>query len=80
MNFEPAVVDGYAITYELWLIAEADISSDLEWQFGFWIPKALGETHVVSVIKSKKGRSKEMLKLTMQQYRSEQMHPALTQG
>lgn len=70
-NFEQAVVDGYATTYALWLEAEADIPSDLEWQFGFRIPKVLREAHMVSVTSPKKSRSKEMSKSTM--------HPVLTQ-
>ena len=70
-NFEQAVVDGYATTYALWLTAEADIPSDLKWQFEFRIPKALREAHMSSVTNPKKRRSKEMSKSAM--------HPVLTQ-
>ena len=78
-NFEQAVVDGYANTYAIWLKAEADIPSDLEWQFGFRIPKALLEAHMASVTNPKKRRSKEVSQSTMQQDRIEQIHPVLTQ-
>ncbi|RFN44087.1 hypothetical protein FIE12Z_11697 [Fusarium flagelliforme] len=51
-NFKQAVADRFKTRYTLWLTAEADIPSDLEWQFGFRIPKALDETHMASVTKS----------------------------
>ncbi|CAM1509169.1 Fc.00g029080.m01.CDS01 [Cosmosporella sp. VM-42] len=43
MRFKQAVADEHATAHALWLTAEADIPNDLEWHFGFAIPKQPGE-------------------------------------
>ncbi|KAF5017637.1 hypothetical protein F66182_10423 [Fusarium sp. NRRL 66182] len=46
MHFKQAVADEHAPTHALWLTAEADVPPDLEWHFGFRIPKGLGEAYM----------------------------------
>ncbi|KAJ4269598.1 hypothetical protein NW762_001265 [Fusarium torreyae] len=46
VHFKQAVADEHAPTHALWLTAEADVPADLEWHFGFRIPKGLGEAYM----------------------------------
>ncbi|KAH7263541.1 hypothetical protein BKA59DRAFT_60452 [Fusarium tricinctum] len=46
MHFKRAVADEHAPTHALWLTAEADVPPDLEWYFGFRVPKGLGESYM----------------------------------
>lgn len=39
MRFKQAVADEHDAAHALWLTAEADIPNDLDWHFGFTIPK-----------------------------------------
>ncbi|KAF7553357.1 hypothetical protein G7046_g7123 [Stylonectria norvegica] len=39
MRFKQAVADEHATVHALWLTAEADIPNDLDWHFGFSIPR-----------------------------------------
>ncbi|RKK15215.1 hypothetical protein BFJ66_g12616 [Fusarium oxysporum f. sp. cepae] len=55
MHFKQAVADEHAPTHALWLSAEADIPPDLEWYFGFRIPKGLGETYMAMSGKFEQG-------------------------
>ncbi|EXM26654.1 hypothetical protein RAB80_011975 [Fusarium oxysporum f. sp. vasinfectum] len=55
MHFKQAVADEHAPTHALWLSAEADIPPDLEWYFGFRIPKGLGETYMAMSGKIEQG-------------------------
>ncbi|RGP72710.1 hypothetical protein FLONG3_6718 [Fusarium longipes] len=59
MSFKHAVADEYASTHALWLTAEADVPTDLAWQFGFSIPKALGETSMAGNRKSEENQKRE---------------------
>ncbi|KAF5661317.1 hypothetical protein FHETE_8551 [Fusarium heterosporum] len=46
MRFKQAVADEHAPTHVLWLTAEADVPPDLEWYFGFRVPKGSGEAYL----------------------------------
>ncbi|GKU07170.1 unnamed protein product [Fusarium langsethiae] len=66
MSFKQAVADEHAPTYALWLTAEADIPADLEWQFGFRIPKALGEALIAGDRNSEEIQKQEAVKVEKQ--------------
>ncbi|KAG8670167.1 hypothetical protein FPOAC2_09512 [Fusarium poae] len=66
MSFKQAVADEQAPTYALWLTAEGGIPADLEWQFGFRIPKALGESRIVGDRKSEENQKQEAVKVEKQ--------------
>jgi hypothetical protein len=66
ISFKQAVADEHAPTHALWLTAEADIPPDLEWQFGFRIPKALGEAYMAGNSKSEESQKQETVKVDKQ--------------
>ncbi|CAF3482693.1 unnamed protein product [Fusarium graminearum] len=66
MSFKQAVTNEQAPTYALWLTAEADIPADLEWQFGFRIPKSLGEVHIADNSKSEGNQNQEAVRVEKQ--------------
>ncbi|KAJ3462574.1 hypothetical protein MRS44_007360 [Fusarium solani] len=43
MRFKQAVADEHAPAHALWLTAEAEVPSDINWHFGFRIPQGSGE-------------------------------------
>ncbi|KAL4727656.1 hypothetical protein ACLX1H_004341 [Fusarium chlamydosporum] len=63
MNFKQAVAGDHAPTHALWLTAEADVPPDLEWQFGFRIPEALGVAYLADGSKDEANKKQETVKI-----------------
>ncbi|KAF4453217.1 hypothetical protein F53441_4090 [Fusarium austroafricanum] len=63
VHFKQAVADEHAPTHALWLTAEADVPPDLEWYFGFRIPKGLGEAYMAGGNKPEEKPKQEQTKV-----------------
>ncbi|KAM0500031.1 hypothetical protein ACHAP8_005169 [Fusarium lateritium] len=74
ISFKQAVADEHAPAYTLWLTAEGDIPADLEWQFGFRIPKTSGEARIARDRKSEENQKQEAVKVE-KQAKAEQPQP-----